>query len=103
MNFGGVTDEPTAAQIIDEAIDAGVNFIDTADVYGRGASELIVGNALKANGRRDDIVLATKAVASMGGGQNDHGAGRRCQPEAPADGQNRPVLPARSGYHNADG
>ncbi len=76
MNFGGVTDEPTAAQIIDEAIDAGINFIDTADVYGRGASELIVGNALKANGRRDEIVLATKAVASMGDGQNDHGASR---------------------------
>ena len=76
MNFGGVTDEPTAAQIIDEAIDAGINFIDTADVYGRGASEQIVGNALKANGKRDDIVLATKAVASMGDGQNDRGASR---------------------------
>lgn len=76
MNFGGVTDEPTAAQIIDEAIDAGINFIDTADVYGTGASEQIVGNALKTNGRRDEIVLATKAVASMGQGQNDRGASR---------------------------
>ncbi len=76
MNFGGVTDEPTAAQIVDEAIDAGINFIDTADVYGRGASEEIVGRALEANGRRDDIVLATKAVASMGEGPNDRGASR---------------------------
>ncbi len=76
MNFGGRTDEPTAARIIDAAIDAGINFIDTADVYGRGVSEEITGRALVANGHRDDIVLATKAVAGMGDGQNDRGASR---------------------------
>ena len=76
MNFGGRTDEPTSIRIIDEALEAGINFIDTADVYGRGASEEIVGKALAQNHRRDEIVLATKAVASMGEGPNDHGASR---------------------------
>ncbi len=76
MNFGGSTDEPTSARIIEQAIDAGINFIDTANVYGRGVSEEITGRALVANGHRDDIVLATKAVAGMGEGQNDHGASR---------------------------
>ncbi|MCD6361325.1 MAG: aldo/keto reductase, partial [Armatimonadetes bacterium] len=76
MNFGGRTDEQTSARIIDQALDAGINFIDTADVYGRGVSEEIVGRALAANGRRDDVVLATKAVANMGDGPNDHGASR---------------------------
>ncbi len=76
MNFGSVTDEPTAHQMIDEALDAGINFIDTADCYGRGVSEEFIGRALKENGKRDDIVLATKAVAGMGEGENDHGASR---------------------------
>jgi aryl-alcohol dehydrogenase-like predicted oxidoreductase len=76
MNFVSSTDLPEAKRIIDEAIDAGVNFVDTADVYARGGSEEYVGIALKENGRRDDIVLATKAVAWMGEGPNDHGASR---------------------------
>ncbi len=76
MNFGGRTDEPTAARIVDASLDAGINFIDTADVYGRGVSEEITGRALVANGHRDDVVLATKAVAGMGEGQNDRGASR---------------------------
>jgi aryl-alcohol dehydrogenase-like predicted oxidoreductase len=76
MNFGDVTDQSAATQIVDEAIDAGINFIDTADVYTRGASEEMVGKALQKNGKRDDIVLATKAVAAMGDGQNDRGASR---------------------------
>ena len=76
MNFGNVTDEPTAHQMIDEALDAGINFIDTADCYGRGVSEEFIGRALAENGRRDEIVLATKAVANMGDGPNDHGASR---------------------------
>jgi len=74
MNFGGQTDEATSIQIVNEALDAGINFIDTADVYGRGDSETIVGKALAENGKRDDVVLTTKAVASMGDGPNDHGA-----------------------------
>lgn len=76
MNFGGRTDEEEAKRIIDEAIGSGVNFIDTADVYARGVSEEFVGGALAANGHRDDIVLATKGVATMGKGPNDRGASR---------------------------
>ncbi|MDF1513948.1 MAG: aldo/keto reductase [Anaerolineae bacterium] len=76
MNFGGRTDEDTAIQIIDMALDAGINFIDTADVYGRGQSEVIVGKALSANGKRDRIVLATKVHGRMGPGVNDAGTSR---------------------------
>ncbi len=74
MNFGASTSEADSIRIINEALDAGINFIDTADVYGRGTSESIVGKALAENGRRDEVVLATKAVASMGEGPNEHGA-----------------------------
>jgi len=74
MNFGGRTDEATSIQIINEALDAGINWIDTADVYGRGVSEGIVAKALAENGKRDQVVLTTKAVANMGDGPNDWGA-----------------------------
>ncbi|MGI5817814.1 MAG: aldo/keto reductase [Armatimonadota bacterium] len=76
MNFGGRTEEDEAHRIIDTAIEGGINFIDTADVYGRGVSEEFTGRALQASGKRDDVVLATKAVARMGRGPNDHGASR---------------------------
>ena len=76
MSFGGRTDEPEAKRIIDEAIEAGINFIDTADVYARGVSEEFTGRALVENGHRDDVVLATKGVARMGRRPNDHGASR---------------------------
>lgn len=76
MNIHVPEDEKAWTQIIGEALDAGINFIDTANVYGRGLSETIVGNILAASGRRDEVVLATKAVASMGPGPNDHGASR---------------------------
>jgi len=76
MNFAGRTDEDEAQRIIDEAIDSDINFIDTADVYARGESEVFTGNALVANGHRDDVVLATKGVATMGEGPNDTGASR---------------------------
>ena len=76
MSFGGRTDEAEAKRIIDEGIDAGINFIDSADVYARGVSEEFVGRALAANGHRDDVVLATKGVANMGKGPNDRGASR---------------------------
>jgi aryl-alcohol dehydrogenase-like predicted oxidoreductase len=56
-------------------LDAGINFIDTADAYSRGESEEIVGKALK--GRRDDIVLATKAHLPMGNDPNQQGNSRR--------------------------
>jgi aryl-alcohol dehydrogenase-like predicted oxidoreductase len=76
MSFGGRTDEPEAKRIVNEAIESGINFIDTADVYGRGVSEEFVGRALAENGQRDQVVLATKGVATMGKGTNDHGASR---------------------------
>ncbi len=76
MNFGASTDEETSVRIIHQALEGGINFIDTADVYGRGVSEEIVGKALAQGGRREEIVLATKAVAHMGKGPNDHGASR---------------------------
>ncbi|RKY83865.1 aldo/keto reductase [candidate division KSB1 bacterium] len=76
MNFGSRTDEKTSIAIVHEALDAGINFIDTADAYARGGSEEILGKAIAQSGRRDEIVLATKAVAHMGDGPNDWGASR---------------------------
>ena len=58
MNFGGPTDESASIEIINKALDAGINFIDTANVYNAGESERIVGKALKKNGKRDDILLS---------------------------------------------
>lgn len=81
MNFGDVTDEATSFSILDEALEAGINFIDTADVYGTeqspdikqgsGLSEEIIGRWLEQGGRRDRIVLATKVYQPMGPGPND--------------------------------
>jgi aryl-alcohol dehydrogenase-like predicted oxidoreductase len=65
MMFGGRTGEVDSADIIDRAIDAGINFLDTANVYSTGASEEAVGKALKRNGKRDSIVLATKVHGVM--------------------------------------
>ena len=65
MMFGGRTGEPESMDIIDSAIDAGINFLDTANVYSRGASEETVGKALARNGKRDRIVLATKVHGRM--------------------------------------
>ncbi|MFP4249559.1 MAG: aldo/keto reductase [Armatimonadota bacterium] len=76
MNIRKPEDEEPWTQIIGEALDAGINFIDTANVYSRGISETAVGNILADSGRRDDVVLATKAVAPMGDGPNDRGASR---------------------------
>jgi aryl-alcohol dehydrogenase-like predicted oxidoreductase len=78
MMFGriGNTDREDSIRIIHRALDAGINFIDTADVYSRGESEEIVGRAL-AGGRRDDVVLATKVHGKMGDDPNEFGNGRR--------------------------
>jgi aryl-alcohol dehydrogenase-like predicted oxidoreductase len=77
MMFGqlGNPDHDDAARIIHKGIDAGINFIDTADRYSNGESEEIVGKALK--GRRDNIVLATKFYAPMGTDPNRQGGSRR--------------------------
>lgn len=65
MNFGWKTDEAPALEIMNTAIDAGINFFDTANVYSRGKSEEIVGKALRQSGKRDQIVLATKVHGKM--------------------------------------
>src|ERR671916_3543461 len=65
MMFGGRTGEEDSADIIDRVIDAGVNFLDTANVYSTGASEEAVGKALERNRKRDTVVLATKVHGAM--------------------------------------
>src|SRR5947208_11035512 len=78
MMFGawGNPDHEDSIRIIHRALDAGINFIDTADVYSRGESEEIVGKAL-AGGRRDSVVLATKVHGKMGDDPNEYGNSRR--------------------------
>src|SRR3954469_19061229 len=71
----GNRDHDDCIRIIHAALDAGINFIDTADVYSGGESEEIVGKALQ--GRRESVVLATKFVAPMGEDTNQRGASRR--------------------------
>jgi aryl-alcohol dehydrogenase-like predicted oxidoreductase len=81
MNFGMVTDEPASFEIMDIALDAGINFFDTADVYGGpqspdiekgyGVSEEIIGRWMAQGGRRERIVLATKVYQPMDFGPND--------------------------------
>jgi aryl-alcohol dehydrogenase-like predicted oxidoreductase len=77
MMFGriGNPDHDDSVRIIHRALEAGINFVDTADIYSEGESEEIVGKALK--GRRDDVVLATKAHGSMGPDANHGGNSRR--------------------------
>lgn len=78
MMFGprGNADHADAVRIIHHALDSGINFVDTADVYSAGESETIVGKAL-AGGRRDNVVLATKFQGSLGDDVNEQGNSRR--------------------------
>ena len=78
MMFGawGNPDHDECIRIIHRALDAGINFIDTADVYSRGESEEIVGKAL-AGGKRDNVILATKVHGTMGDDPNEFGNSRR--------------------------
>jgi aryl-alcohol dehydrogenase-like predicted oxidoreductase len=88
MTFGGNADagmwkaigaigQADVDQVIGKAVDAGVNFIDTADVYSNGQSERLVGQAIKNLGlARKDVFIATKAFGAMGSGPNDNGASR---------------------------
>ena len=77
MNFGPHTTEKDSFAILDHALDQGLNFIDTADVYGwkigEGITEQIIGRWLDQGGRREKIVLATKVYGSMGKDVNDRG------------------------------
>jgi aryl-alcohol dehydrogenase-like predicted oxidoreductase len=77
MTFGamGNPDHDDAVRIIHKALDAGINFVDTADFYSRSESEEIVGKALK--DRRDNVVLATKAHLPTGEDPNQRGDSRR--------------------------
>lgn len=72
--FGGPTDESTSIRIIHEALGRGINFLDTANMYVNGQSEVIVGKAIR--DRRSQVVLATKGRQKMGDGPNDVGASR---------------------------
>ncbi len=74
MSFGGDADEHTAWTIFRAARDAGVNFIDTADVYNEGRSEEFLGRIMR--GERDQLVIASKAYFPMGPGPNDRGSSR---------------------------
>jgi aryl-alcohol dehydrogenase-like predicted oxidoreductase len=76
MTFGAEADEAASHAMLDRYLEAGGNFVDTADVYAEGASEEIIGRWLQKSGRRDEIVLATKARFRMGGGPNDVGLSR---------------------------
>lgn len=70
----GETDVAEASRMVDLCLDAGVNFFDTADIYSKGASEEILGQALK--GRRDKALISTKATFTMGDGPNEKGSSR---------------------------
>ncbi len=74
MMFGSPTNESDSIKIIERAVDAGINFIDTANVYNAGESERIVGKAVKAY--RDDVLIATKVSGAMGEGLNRSGTSR---------------------------
>ena len=76
MNFGGPTDEAESIAIVERSLAAGINFIDTANVYNAGESERIVGQALRVSGTRNDVVLATKVFSPMGPGPNQRGGSR---------------------------
>ena len=84
MNFGNTCDEATSFAVMDAYVEAGGNFIDTADIYSRwaegnraGVSEQIIGRWMKERGNRDSMVIATKVRGAMGDGPNDHGLSRR--------------------------
>ena len=76
MNFGGPTGKDESIAIVNRALEGGINFIDTANVYNAGESERIVGEALAKNGKRNSVVLATKVNGKMGEGPNDQGTTR---------------------------
>jgi len=76
-NFANPTPEAECAAMIDAALDAGINFIDTSDSYAKGECERIIGRALVRNKRRGDVVIATKVFYPTGPGPNDQGGSRR--------------------------
>ena len=102
MNFGMPTSAEDSTAILKRALEAGINLIDTADMYQSGESERIVGQALKDLRQRQQVFLATKGFNRMGDGPNDAGASRyhifarlRGLPPPPADRLHR-SLPTAS-------
>jgi Predicted oxidoreductases (related to aryl-alcohol dehydrogenases) len=81
MTYGNSSDwvlnEDDSRPFFKRALEAGVNFFDTADVYSLGASEEVTGRALKDFAKRDDVVIATKVFSPMGGGPNQRGLSRK--------------------------
>src|SRR5690606_2845937 len=71
MSFGGDADEATSAQLFARCLDAGINFFDTANSYGQGRSEEILGRLMA--GIRDELVISSKVCSAMGPGVNDRG------------------------------
>jgi len=76
MNFGGSTPEAEAHQIVNTALNAGINFIDTSNNYNQGESERVLGRWFQSGGRRQDVILATKVFRPVGPSINDQGASR---------------------------
>ena len=76
MNFGGSTSEEASFTIMQKAVDGGINFFDTANVYNKGESERIIGKFLKENNLREQVFLATKVNGRMGDAPNDAGTSR---------------------------
>ncbi len=87
MTFGGQVDKATSRSIIQAALDGGVNFFDTANIYNNGLSERILGSTL--NGRRDRVIVATKVRGRMGDGPSDEGLSRKHIFEAVEDSLSR--------------
>jgi aryl-alcohol dehydrogenase-like predicted oxidoreductase len=87
MTFGSQADEASSIRMIDRVIDAGVNFIDTANVYNKGLSETIVGKALK--GRRNRVILASKVRGKMGDAPDQSGLSKRAMLRAIEDSLKR--------------
>src|SRR5688500_19545761 len=74
MMFGGATSEADSIRIMHKALELGINFLDTANMYSTGGSEIVVGKAIA--GKRDRVVLATTGRNRMGDGPNEYGASR---------------------------
>ncbi len=99
FGFAGNPDHDDCARIIHTALDQGINFVDTADMYSAGESEQIVGKALK--GRRDDVVLASKGHFQMGEGRNRGGNSRRWIQTAPRRSSRRIGSPSGVGSRSS--
>lgn len=89
MMFGGRTNKADSIEIIDYALGEGLNFIDTANVYAANESERIIGDALARDGKRDNVILATKAFSPQSQDVNAWGASRRHVLEACEDSLRR--------------